>query len=138
MVSEDRCHLNGMAVMDGQIAFATAFGQSNVAFGWKKTIPGSGILMDVRKNAIIAEGLAMPHSPRMIEGRLIVLLSATGQVIEIDMITGHKTEIRKLPGFLRGMAYHKGYVFVGHSMLRENSSSFGKLELSYQKGRAGV
>lgn len=138
LMSEDRCHLNGLAISDDRIAYASAFSNSNAQGGWRKTIPNSGVLIDVQSNSVIAEGLAMPHSPRIIEGRLMVLLSATGQLIEVDTKRGTITEVRKLPGFVRGMAYHNGYIFIGHSRLRENSSSFGKLSLPYEKRKAGL
>lgn len=138
IASEDRCHLNGMAIEDGQLRYVTAFSTTNTPMGWKKTIPDSGVVMDIETGDIVAEKLAMPHTPKIVEGRLLILLSATGQLVEVDRKSGAVTEIRRIQGFVRGMAYHREYLFIGHSRLRKRSSSFGKLELPYEKSKAGI
>lgn len=138
IASEDRCHLNGMAVENGSVKYATAFSETNTPRGWRDVIPHSGVIFDTQTDEILTRGLAMPHSPKLIGGRLILLLSATGQVMEVDRSSGHTTEVCRVPGFVRGMAYHADHLFVGHSRLRENSSSFGKLQLPYGHSPPGI
>ncbi len=138
LASEDRCHLNGMAVENGVLKYATAFSKTNTPMGWKKTIPNSGVVMDIATGEVVSADLLMPHSPRMIDGKLYVLLSATGQLVHVDIDSGKKTEVARIKGFVRGMAYHGGFLFVAHSKLREDSSSFGKLRLPYEKSLAGI
>jgi uncharacterized protein (TIGR03032 family) len=36
LAPEDRCHLNGMAIVDGRVRFATALGATNTADGWRE------------------------------------------------------------------------------------------------------
>src|SRR2546425_8726439 len=64
LAAEDRCHLNGLAIVDGRPKYVTALGQSNTAGGWRANKPQGGCLMDVSSGAIISRGLSMPHSPR--------------------------------------------------------------------------
>ncbi len=64
LVPEDRCHLNGLAMRDGQPAFVTAVADSDVADGWRDRRHDGGCVVDVAANEIVARGLSMPHSPR--------------------------------------------------------------------------
>ena len=47
LVPEDRCHLNGLAMIDGQPKFVTALGESNEVGGWRNNKATGGILIDV-------------------------------------------------------------------------------------------
>lgn len=138
VVPEDRCHLNGMAMVNGQPKYATAFNQGNSTQSWREVITTHGILMDVEKNVIILEGLAMPHSPRIFNNKLYLLLSATGEFIEVDTDKNSFSQICQFKGFVRGMAHYKDYVFIAISKLRKNSSTFAKLEIADQSKEAKI
>lgn len=138
IAAEDRCHLNGMAISEGKLCYATAFSKTNTRMAWKEKIPDSGVLIDIEKDEIIAEGLSMPHSPKIYRDKLYLLLSATGQLVEVSRADGSQNEIRKIAGFVRGMAFENDYVYIAHSRLRKSSSSFGKLQLPYEKTKAGI
>ena len=84
LVAEDRCHLNGMAMKDGQPKYATAFNQGNSFQSWRENVTKTGVLFDIESNEVIADNLAMPHSPRIFNGEIYVLLSATGELIRVD------------------------------------------------------
>jgi uncharacterized protein (TIGR03032 family) len=60
----DRCHLNGMALREGQPAFVTALGATDRSEGWRANKAHGGVLVEVAGGRIVAEGLFMPHSPR--------------------------------------------------------------------------
>ncbi len=138
LVSEDRCHLNGMALEDGTPRYATAFSQTNTPQGWRPTVTTTGVIFDVLSGEVLADGLAMPHSPRLFNGKLYVLLSATGEVVEIDRANGQRRVVCGLDGFVRGMALAGEYLFVGLSKLRKNSSTFGKLDFAERANAAGI
>lgn len=138
LVSEDRCHLNGMAMQDGLPKYVTAFNQGNSLQSWREDITRTGVVMDVSSGEVIAEGLAMPHSPRLFGKDLYVLLSATGELVRIQPESGHKETVLKLDGFVRGMALHQDYLFIGLSKLRKNSSTFGKLDFAEKANQAGI
>jgi uncharacterized protein (TIGR03032 family) len=129
IVSEDRCHLNGMAMLNGKPKYVTAFGQGNSFQSWRDTVITGGIVIDVETDEIIIDGLAMPHTPRIFNGELYTLLSATGELIKINREKGTYEVVVKLDGFVRGMDLHKDYLFIGLSKLRKNSSTFAKLNL---------
>lgn len=121
LISEDRCHLNGMAMRDGKPAYVTAVSKSNTIDGWRDRRDGGGVVIDVARNEIVCEGLSMPHSPRWYDGQLWVLNSGTGElgVIEgLDFGVGHFVPRVFCPGFLRGLSFYKGYAFVGLSKPR--------------------
>lgn len=138
LVSEDRCHLNGMAMQDGLPRYVTAFNMGNSMQSWRSQITGSGVLMDVQENKVIAEGLAMPHSPRIIGDHVFLLQSATGEVIKINPSTGQKERVIQLDGFVRGFAHYGDYLFVGKSKLRKNSSTFAHLPIAEKATRSGI
>ena len=74
----DFCHLNGMAMVDGMPKYVTMFGQTTEPKGWRANVQTDGLIMDVPTGEVVAPNLAMPHSPRWIDGELYCLLSATG------------------------------------------------------------
>jgi len=137
-VSEDRCHLNGMAMQQGQPKYVSAFGEGNTYQSWRETLLSSGVIYDVDSNERVVGGLAMPHSPRVFDGSLYVLLSATGELVKVDVASGKRTTVVKIEGFVRGMAKCQDYLFVGLSKLRKNSSTFAKLPFSEKANKAGV
>ncbi len=138
LVSEDRCHLNGMAMKNGKPKYATAFGRGNTHQSWREDITNTGIIIDIETNEIVAENLAMPHSPRIFGDDLYVLLSATGELLKIDLENGNHEVIVKVEGFVRGMSLHKDYLFIGLSKLRKNSSTFAKLDFAEKANQSGI
>lgn len=138
LVSEDRCHLNGMALVDGQPKYVTALGTNNTRQGWRQTLPSGGILMDIESNEVLLSNLSMPHSPRLIEKDLYLLLSATGEIIRVNQSKRTFEVIKKLDGFVRGMAFYNDYLFVGLSKLRQNSSTFKHLEMAKLADKSGI
>ena len=130
MVSEDRCHLNGLAMADGKPAYVTAVSRSDTIDGWRDRRTDGGIVIDVANNRIICEGLSMPHSPRVHSGTLWVLNSGTGElgkVVDFKKGMGRFEPVAFCPGFLRGLAFYDKYAFVGLS--RPRYKRFEGLEL---------
>jgi uncharacterized protein (TIGR03032 family) len=134
----DLCHLNGMTMVDGKPKYVTMFGQTTTPKGWRPHVQTDGLIMDVQTNEIIANNLAMPHSPRWIDGQLYCLLSATGDVIRVDTQTGKYDVVTRLQGFVRGMAKWGDYLFVGLSRLRENASTFRDLPITKKAIYCGI
>jgi len=125
MKPDDRCHLNGMAFSDGKVRFATALGMTDEPFGWRRGMADGGIVMEVPSGRIVASGLSMPHSPRVIGGRLHVLEGGRGQVLQIDPQSGARRVLANLPGFTHGLAEYGGVLFVGLSKLRDKRGPQG-------------
>jgi uncharacterized protein (TIGR03032 family) len=125
LAAEDRCHLNGLTVIDGRPKYATALGDTDTPNGWRTNKPHGGILMDIPSGAILARGLSMPHSPRWHKDKLWLLESGTGRFGFIELATGQWQTVTELPGFTRGLAVAGPYAFIGLSKIRETSAMNG-------------
>jgi uncharacterized protein (TIGR03032 family) len=123
IVDEDRCHLNGLALKNGELGYVTAVSKSNTIDGWRERRDNGGIVIDVQKNKIICEGLSMPHSPRMHLDKLWLANSGTGEIGWIEQsekkeAPGKFQPLAFCPGFVRGLAFHKNFAIVGLSKPR--------------------
>ena len=116
---EDRCHLNGMAMVDGRPGLVTVLGQTDTPQGWRPEKTSGGCLIDVSSERVLADGLCMPHSPRLHNGRLWLLESGKGTLSVIDREGAKPRLVAELPGFTRGLAFWDRYAFVGLSQVRE-------------------
>ena len=52
LAAEDRCHLNGLAIVDGRPRYVTALGETDTAGGWRADKPQGGCLIDVPSGEI--------------------------------------------------------------------------------------
>lgn len=121
LVDEDRCHLNGLAMRDGEPAFVTAASRSDTIDGWRDRRSGGGVVIDVKRNEVVCDGLSMPHSPRWHNDELWVLNSGTGELGVVEGVSSGKGKFVPrvfCPGFVRGLAFHEGFAFVGLSKPR--------------------
>jgi uncharacterized protein (TIGR03032 family) len=131
LAAEDRCHLNGLALVDGQPRYVSALGETDTDGGWRPSKANGGCVIDVPGGRIVARGLSMPHSPRQIGGRLWVLDSGTGGLVTVGD-DGRIHPLAELPGFTRGLAFADRFAFVGLSKIRE-TSTFGGLPLAERR-----
>ena len=122
ILSEDRCHLNGLAMAEGVPRYVTAVSRSDTIDGWRDRRADGGIVVDVQSGEIVISGLSMPHSPRIYRDRLWLLNSGTGELGWIEPGSGGSSAkfhaLAFCPGFLRGLAFHGKYAFVGLSKPR--------------------
>ncbi len=70
---EDRCHLNGLAVVNGQPRYVTALAETDTPSGWRAVQRHGGCLIEVPSGRLLTRGLSLPHSPR-VEGNQIFFL----------------------------------------------------------------
>ena len=126
LVAEDRCHLNGLAMRDGEPAYVTACSSTDTAAGWRNHRVKGGVVIDVQTNDMIATGLSMPHSPRWYGGKLWLLNAGTGELGYIE--AGQFVPLTFCPGFGRGLAFWDKYAVVGLSKLRARPLSGLALE----------
>jgi uncharacterized protein (TIGR03032 family) len=123
--ADDRCHLNGLAIVERRPKYVTALGETDTPNGWRADKARGGCLVEVASGEVISRGLSMPHSPRWYDGRLWLLESGTGQLVLVDPTTGHRQRVAELPGFARGLALVGPYAFVGLSKIRGASAMGG-------------
>ncbi len=129
LTADDRCHLNGLAVADGQPRYVTALGRTDSSDGWRERKARGGVVIDVPGNEIVAAELSMPHSPRWHEGALYALESGAGILGRVDLDRGRLVTVARLPGFTRGLACAGPIAFVGLSQMRA-SNHFGGLPIT--------
>jgi uncharacterized protein (TIGR03032 family) len=123
LAAEDRCHLNGVATADGVARYATLVADSNVSDGWRDRRAAGGVVIDVITGERIGEGLSMPHSPRLHNGKLWLLNSGTG---EFGYVENRKfVPITFCPGYPRGLAFAGNHAVIGLSLPRENRTFQG-------------
>lgn len=134
----DRCHLNGMTLKDGVPKYVTALGKSDEPGGWRENKLKGGILMDVDTNEILLEGLAMPHSPRLVGDDIFYLQSAEGELWKYHVPSKSNEKICDVPGFARGMSFYQNFLFIGLSKIRKDSKDFGKMPIASKNPIAGV
>ena len=135
---EDRCHLNGLAMVDDVPTYVTALGETDSYEGWRVNKSGGGIVMRISDGQVVLGGLPMPHSPRVYDGELYVLFSGKGQLAKVDQEKGTYEIVADLGGFARGMAKKGKYLFIGLSKIRKTSKNFQDLPVADIANHAGV
>jgi uncharacterized protein (TIGR03032 family) len=119
LAPEDRCHLNGLAIVDGKPKYVTCLGATDTAGGWRPDKATGGLLIDIESNQIILRGLCMPHSPRWHDGRLWLLNSGRGELCSVDPRTGKHVVVCALPAYTRGLSFVGHFALVGMSQIRQ-------------------
>jgi len=123
LAPEDRCHLNGLGLENGKVRVVSLCSRTDIVDGWRHHRADGGVVMDIADNRVLAEGLSMPHSPRLHGGQLWVLNSGSGHLLRIDRATGAREEVVFCPGFLRGLS------FAGHfAMMTLSLPKTGRLQ----------
>lgn len=125
LAAEDRCHLNGLAMVAGKPKYVTSVSQSDVADGWRDKRSDGGCLIDIDSHEIVVSGLSMPHSPRWYRGKLWLLNSGTGEFGTVDPKAGTFEPVAFCPGYGRGLAMYGDYAVVGLSKPRHNKTFQG-------------
>lgn len=121
LAPEDRCHLNGLGMLNGYPKFVTALGETDTQGGWRKNKANGGILMDVENNDVLLRGLSMPHSPRWYDDQLWLLESGKGSLAVVDQNTETWQKVAEVPGFTRGLDFVGPLAFIGLSKVRESA-----------------
>ena len=139
VVPEDRCHLNGLAVVDGQPKYVTALGTTDTPGGWRERKADGGVLLDVESGETLIDNLSMPHSPRWHRDRLWLLDSGRGRLLRMDPKDGQVETVAELPGYLRGLCLIGDWAVVGLCKIRERHV-FGGLPIQerYDHLQCGV
>lgn len=119
LAPEDRCHLNGLAVVEGRPRYITALGETDSAGGWRAGKATGGVVIDIESGAVLVRGLSMPHSPRWFHQQLWVLNSGAGELWAVDPRNGQHVVVAAFPGYLRGLCILGRYALVGLCQIRE-------------------
>ena len=133
VLAGDRCHLNGLAMnpVTRSPSHVTALAESNELNGWRVDKQNSGVIIDVQNNEIVARGLCMPHSPRLIDKSLYFLNSGKGELCRLNLESSSIEVLARLNGYLRGLDIYNGLAFVGMSKARDQKT-FGDTPITSQ------
>jgi uncharacterized protein (TIGR03032 family) len=138
LAPEDRCHLNGMTFEGTLPKYLTALSATDTAEGWRADKMKSGVLLEVPSSKKILEGLAMPHSPRIINDELYVLESGMGRLLKVDTENCTSELVYDFGCFVRGMSHSNGILFIGKSQIRSTSKDFNDLDVKENSSKAGI
>ena len=122
LAPEDRCHLNGLALVDGEPRYATALGTSDTAAGWRATKARGGVLMDIageRNRA--ARPVDAPLAAAAIGAISGCWRAATAAWAGWTSLPGNTRQVCEMPGFTRGIDFCGPLAFVGLSQVRESA-----------------
>ncbi|MCW5773972.1 MAG: TIGR03032 family protein [Rhodospirillaceae bacterium] len=125
LLPEDRCHLTGMALEQGLLRYVSMAAVSDEAQGWQRDIAAGGLVVDAASDEAVAEGLALPVSPRLHRGRLWLNEAASGVFGFVHFEDGAFEEVAFCPGWLSGMAFVEGYAVVATSVSRDGRGAGG-------------
>lgn len=115
---DDRCHLNGLAMVNGRAAYVTFVAETDTTEGWREHRTDGGVVYSIVEDAAVVRGLSMPHSPRVHNERLYVLNSGAGEFGRVDLQRGVFEPIARCAGYARGLAFLDGCAVVGLSRPR--------------------
>jgi len=133
LAAEDRCHLNGLAMDNGQPRYVSAICRSDIVNGWRDRRDQGGSIIDVTDDRIVTDQLSMPHSPRLHRDQLWALDSGRGWLVRVDRRSGKIENVAFCPGFLRGLAFRGKYAIVGLSLPRDGAFTGLQLDEELKK-----
>ncbi|MBN1524148.1 MAG: DUF4915 domain-containing protein [Spirochaetales bacterium] len=96
----------------GGTSIYSTLGHGDSIQSWRKTIPNSGTVINVQTSEILMKNLPLPHSPRLYNGNLYMLFSATREIVCADPEKRTYEVVNWIEGFVRGMARQGDYIFV--------------------------
>lgn len=125
--TEDRCHLNGLALRDDEPRYITAMCMKDGYQIWREH-RNEGVVYDIKEDRPVCSNLHSPHSPRWYrppgyeEPKLWILESGTGTFGYIDIEEEKFVPKTFIPGFLRGMDFVGNVAIVCTSKDRFDNS----------------
>lgn len=137
LVPEDRCHLSGLALRSGVVAYVTAYAATDVAFGYRSKLLDGGCVMDVETGKVVVDGLCMPHSPRFYQNKLWLHNAGTGHFGFVDFDRRVFEPIAFCPGMLEGLAFFGHHAIMGISRAR-TSEPWAGLPLAHHLVEKGA
>ena len=134
LAPEDRCHLNGLALVDGQPKYVTAMAETDTPGRLAAPESRDGMSdrcsfgRDGHPRVCHAAFAARAPGPRLAVG------FGRGALVRVCPTTGRADTVARFPGYTRGLAIWGKLAFVGLSKIRE-TSTFGGVPIAEQRDR---
>ncbi len=125
----DRCHMTGLAMVDGNLGYVSVASRSERIDGWRDQLWDGGCLIDVASGEVAVDGLSLPHAPRFYQDRLWLLDSGSGSFGFVDPNSGTFEPIVLCPGYMRALDFIGDFAIVAVSAKRSGIALEG-LKLS--------
>jgi hypothetical protein len=112
----DCWHLSGLCAAGGRV-LVSAFGSFGRHRDWAgSSRRGAGLVVEAGSGTVVAAGLDSPHSPRLVDGALVVCDSGRGDLL----VGGRRVNVG---GWARGLAVTPAVFIVGVSARRGEPGS---------------
>jgi len=136
--AEDRCHLNGLCLVDDKPRYVTSACQGDSMGSWRHSgQKGKGIVYDIVEDKVVCSGLMNPHSPRWYNGKLWVMESGTGYFGYVDLDEEKFVKCAFMPTFLRGLDFSGNFAVIAGSQPRHDPA-FGDLPIAKEIEERGL
>lgn len=124
----DQRHVNSVVIDDGGIFASYCFSEKDER---KNDADGMGGIVDTATDQVVVENLAFPHSLVSSGGYLYICsVPQPGKLVRVGLpLTGGSDERDEIEigGFLRGLCFAEGRLWLGSSAPRWQSKSTGKV-----------
>lgn len=128
----DVCHANCLVEVDGSqllTIFTLSPGlreEKRHGMAWRTE--GKVLRLDWKRHSfdIAYEPLCQPHSMHWRDGQLYLCESFTGAISTVSFDKKKKTELTRMHGFVRGLAFADGKAYVGVSRVRTKRTAWQK------------
>ncbi|MEB3225733.1 MAG: TIGR03032 family protein [Synechococcus sp.] len=120
--ANDACRLSGLAIVNDQPKYVTAYAATNSPRGWRNTSLQEGVLIDVSSSQILLRNLHLPLAPRWHNDRLWILEAGRQSFGYVNLKDASVETVTYLPGRPKGMSLFSHYAFIILDNLSETSS----------------
>jgi len=120
----DSWHINSLARWNGRLVFS-AFADLRLSKQYKDVPSGAGFVQDLHSGERLITNLNQPHS-LLPEGRNLLLANSANFEIREYGPDGNLLRSKKLDGYTRGIALHRGILYCGLSRSRNVESDSPK------------
>jgi uncharacterized protein (TIGR03032 family) len=120
--ANDACHLSGLAVVNDQPKYVTAYAATDSAQGWRNTSLQEGVLIDVSNSQILLRNLHLPLAPRWHHDRLWILEVGRQSFGYVNLKDASVETVTYLPGRPKSMSLFSHYAFIILDHLSETTN----------------
>ncbi len=115
LVPENRCFLNGMAVINKKPKYVSAWTRADSKTAWIADFKNQGVVVDVESSEIVCQNLTMPTSLVIHDNKLWLAHSGAGYLGVVDVKHNTFMPVIFCPGVITGLEIINHYAVVALS-----------------------